>query len=110
MLDVETTSKYWKDRDKCAKKDGWDLDILDNLIDIMRTRQFTPEEVKVHKVHKLDGKNKGLWELHVINKAHDWVLKYYIKKGVLYLERTGGHDDALKAFTEIDDDNELIWL
>lgn len=108
MLEVETTSKYWKDRDTCAKKDGWNLDLLDNLVDIMRTRPFTSEEVKVHKVHKLDGKNKGLWELHVINKSHDWVLKYYIKKGVLYLERTGSHDNALRADTDID--NELIWL
>ena len=108
MLKIDASSKYFKDREKCAKKNGWNLELLDDIISIMVSRQFTPEEAKVHHPHKLDGKNKGYWELHVINKHHDWVLKYYIKNGTLYLERTGSHDDALRADVELDDN--LIWL
>ena len=108
MLKVHTSSKYLKDREKCTKKSGWDLDKLDEIVEILASRPFTQEEAKVHHPHKLDGKNKGMWELHIFNQRHDWVLKYYIKNGTLYLERTGGHDDALKADTEVD--NELIWL
>ena len=108
MLNIQVSPRYMKDRDTCSKKPGWDLDLLDDLIEIMVTRPLTPEEAKVHHPHKLDGKNRGKWELHVINRKHDWVLKYYIENGTLHLERTGSHDVALKADIEID--NELIWL
>ena len=108
MLNIHASPRYLKDREVCAKKSGWDLELLDDIIEIMVNRKFTPEEARVHHPHKLDGKNKDKWELHVINQRHNWVLKYYIKNGTLYLDRTGSHDVALKADIEVD--NELIWL
>ena len=101
MKRVEFTRKYLKGREKCKGR-GLDLSKLDSVVDILRTRQFTPDEAKVYYPHKLDGKNKDYWELHINGRSSDWVLKYqYSKdKSTLILADTGKHDDVFGA-TEI---------
>ena len=98
MKRVEFEKKYLKGRDK-SKARGCDLDKLDTIVDILRTRNFTPDEAKMYYPHKLDGKNKDWWELHIGGRSSDWVLKYkYSKdKSTLILSEVGKHDDIFGA-------------
>ena len=102
--DVETTRRFEKDRKRCEKR-GCDLRELDKVIEILRTRNFTPEEVVRYKPHYIIKQDVN--ELHLGGRKSNWVLTYKIDNGVLYLERTGTHDDCMLN-TDIPDD--LIWL
>ncbi len=94
MKQLEFTRKYLKGRDKCAGR-GLDLDRLDEVVHILQTRNFTPDEAKMYYPHKLDGKNKDYWELHIGGRSSDWVLKYQYSKDkkTLILADVGKHDD-----------------
>lgn len=94
MKRVDFEKNYLKGRDKCARR-GLDLAKLDEVVDILEKRNFTPDEAKVYYPHKLDGKNKDYWELHIGGRRSDWVLKYkYSKdKSSIILMDVGKHDD-----------------
>lgn len=94
MRHVEFERRYLKGRDKSVRR-GLDLDKLDDIITILRTRNFTPDEARIYYPHKLDGKNKDYWELHIGGRSSDWVLKYKFSKdkSVLTLADVGKHDD-----------------
>jgi mRNA interferase YafQ len=65
------------------------MDLLDEIIETLSSGKQLPVK---NNDHALQGKYKGLRECHV---APDWLLVYYIDKGVLVLTlfRTGSHCD-----------------
>lgn len=108
MRELSVSKRYMKDRDKCSRK-GYDLSKLDEIVEILKSRPLTADEVKKYKVHKLDGKHKGYTGLHIGGPSSDWVLKYQSDGKTLFLEATGKHDDVFKGASEEIPDN-LIWL
>jgi len=94
MKEIVFSKHYLKGREKCAGR-GLDLDKLDAIVEILRTRNFTPDEARTYYPHKLDGKNKDYWELHIGGRSSDWVLKYQYSKDkkALVLADVGKHDD-----------------
>lgn len=96
---IETKS-YRQDR-KRLKKQGVNLTPLYDMIQILSTRNLTPEEVETYKDHNLKGEYTGYRELHIGSKTSDWVLVYRIVGSNLELEatdlelkRTGSHSNV----------------
>lgn len=85
---VVLTSMFKKDF-KLAKKRGYDISLLNNVIDILASGQPLAEK---YKDHSLVGNYKGCRECHI---TPDWLLIYEIddNKLFLYLTRTGTHSD-----------------
>lgn len=85
---VVLTSMFKKDF-KLAKKRGYDISLLNNVIDILASGQPLAEK---YKDHSLVGNYKGYRECHI---TPDWLLIYEIddNKLFLYLTRTGTHSD-----------------
>lgn len=82
------TSMFKKDL-KSIKKRGYDISLLNNVIDILASGLTLPEK---HKDHNLIGNYKGCRECHI---TPDWLLIYEISESelILYLTRTGTHSD-----------------
>ena len=82
------TSMFKKDL-KSIKKRGYDISLLNNVIDILASGLTLPEK---HKDHNLIGNYKGCRECHI---TPDWLLIYEISENelILYLTRTGTHSD-----------------
>lgn len=80
------TSMFKKDL-KAAKKSGYDLQLLNDVVDILA--MGLPLDPK-YKDHKLSGNYQGCRECHI---TPDWLLIYEISEGelILYLTRTGTH-------------------
>ncbi len=82
------TSLFKKDL-KVIKKRGYNLSLLNNVVDMLTMGQPLPEK---YKDHNLIGNYKGCRECHI---TPDWLLIYEISEGelILYLTRTGTHSD-----------------
>lgn len=82
------TTMFKKDL-KLAKKRGYDLSLLDGVVD--RLSYGLPLDEK-YKDHDLIGNYKGCRECHILP---DWLLIYEISGDelILYLTRTGTHSD-----------------
>ena len=88
MYNVKPTSKFKKDR-KRAKKRGYDLKLLENVVETLASCKPLDEK---HNDHQLHGKMKDFRECHILP---DWLLVYCIEKDilVLWLMETGTHSD-----------------
>lgn len=88
MLDVFYSSKFKKDY-KLMKKQGKDMELLLDIVDILAAEK--PLESK-HKDHPLSGYYIGYRECHI---QPDWLLVYKIDGNelVLTLTRTGSHSE-----------------
>lgn len=88
MLDVFYSSKFKKDY-KLAKKQGKDVELLLDIVDILAEEK--PLEPK-YRDHALSGDYIGHRECHI---QSDWLLIYKIdgKELVLTLTRTGSHSE-----------------
>ena len=75
--------------EKTAKKRGYDLSLLDDVVDTLA--KGLPLDQK-YKDHNLIGNYKGCRECHI---TPDWLLIYEIDNNelILYLTRTGTHSD-----------------
>ena len=85
---LDPTNKYLNDL-KLAKKQGKNLDKLDEIVDILAARkQLEPK----YKDHKLNGKYQGYRECHIFP---DWLLIYKYEEDILVLTlaRTGSHSE-----------------
>ena len=73
-----------------ARKRGYDLDLLDAVVNTLAAGE--PLEPK-YKDHSLNGKYKSCRECHI---TADWLLIYEIVDDelILYLTRTGTHSDV----------------
>ena len=72
---------------KTAKKRGYDLSLLTEVLDILAAGEQLPPK---YKDHNLIGNYKGCRECHI---QPDWLLIYEVSENVLYLARTGTHSD-----------------
>lgn len=88
MLDIILSNQFKKDL-KTAKKRGYNLDLLDEVVTKLSNSQ--PLEAK-NRDHELSGIYKGFRECHI---QPDWLLVYRINNNdlILFLSRTGTHSD-----------------
>ncbi|MCX4340689.1 MAG: type II toxin-antitoxin system YafQ family toxin [Lachnospiraceae bacterium] len=89
MLKINSSGRFKKDLKLCQKR-GYDLQLLEAVIDILRIPDQLPIQ---NKDHFLKGDYSGRRECHI---APDWLLIYEIYEDVLYLERTGTHSDLFR--------------
>lgn len=82
------TSLFKKDL-KTAKKRGYDIKLLNDVVDTLSMGLPLDEK---YKDHKLIGNYQGCRECHI---TPDWLLIYEITDDelILYLTRTGTHSD-----------------
>ena len=85
---IERLSHFKKDF-KFAKKRGYDVKLLEEVIKILAKGEPLPEQ---YLDHPLKGNYKGCRECHI---TPDWLLIYEIFDDtlILYLTRTGTHSD-----------------
>lgn len=88
MLDIILSNRFKKDM-KLAIKRGYNLAILDEVINTLAKQEPLPPK---NKDHALTGDYIGFRECHI---QPDWLLVYRIDKGdlILFLTRTGTHSD-----------------
>lgn len=88
MLQLVTTSKFRKDY-KRIKKRGYDLSLLENVLDTLLREETLDQK---YKDHALTGNYIGFRECHI---QSDWLLIYVINESELILtaSRTGTHAD-----------------
>ena len=91
IYQLKKTSQF-KASVKLAKKRGLNIDLLEDIIEKLRTD--TPLGVK-HKNHQLSGQFKDIWECHI---QPDWLLLYLKEENnlVMTLVDTGTHSDIFK--------------
>ncbi len=87
-LRLVATSQFRRDYKK-AKKRGFDMGTLEEVIDRLRAEEPLEER---HRDHALSGDYIGFRECHI---RPDWLLVYAVDKDavVLTASRTGTHSD-----------------
>lgn len=88
MLDIVLSNRFKKDL-KLAAKRGYDLDLLDEIVDKLARREPLPDK---NRDHGLTGDYIGFRECHI---QPDWLLVYRVDEDALFLflSRTGTHSD-----------------
>ncbi|MCD8363014.1 MAG: type II toxin-antitoxin system YafQ family toxin [Lachnospiraceae bacterium] len=86
MLKLNASTKFKKDYKLCKKR-GYNLDLLQAIIDTLRIPEPLPDK---NREHMLTGNYTGCRECHVLP---DWLLIYRVDGEELYLVRTGSHSD-----------------
>lgn len=91
MLELKTTSQFKKDY-KRIKKRGYNLELLDEIIDVLLAEKELDEK---YKNHQLIGNYQGFFECHI---ESDWLLIYALnqKSLILTAARTGTHADLFR--------------
>ncbi|MGI6327167.1 MAG: type II toxin-antitoxin system YafQ family toxin [Saccharofermentanales bacterium] len=91
MLELITTTAFRKDY-KRAKKRGYDMSLLEAVIDKLLREETLDEH---HRDHPLSGNYAGFRECHILP---DWLLIYALNKSqmILIASRTGTHSDLFK--------------
>lgn len=85
---IEISSKFKKDY-KLAKKRGYNMTLLQEVVDLLASGETLPDK---YRDHSLTGDYNGYRECHVLP---DWLLIYRIEDDLLILglTRTGTHSD-----------------
>ena len=86
MLQVSFTSQFKKDYKLCKKR-GYNMELIQSVIDILAMPEALPEKNRGHGL-KRNKENKR--ECHILS---DWLLVYRIEGSELVLYRTGTHSD-----------------
>lgn len=88
MLDIVLSNQFRKDL-KLASKRGYDLDLLNEVVDKIAAGTALPVK---NRDHELTGNYIGFRECHI---QPDWLLVYKIDNNelILFLSRTGTHSD-----------------
>ena len=88
MLDIILSNQFKKDL-KSAQKRGYNLELLNTVVETLANCQ--PLEEK-YRDHYLSGKYAGFRECHI---QPDWLLVYRADESelILFLSRTGTHSD-----------------
>ena len=88
MLTIRYESTFKKDFKRILKR-GYDIRLLEEVINILASGKSLPER---YKDHNLIGDYKDCRECHI---TPDWLLIYKIDNNelILYLTRTGTHSD-----------------
>ena len=87
-LDIVLSNRFKKDLKLIAKR-GYDLNLLDSVVEKLASK--LPLEEK-HRDHSLTGNYVGFRECHILP---DWLLVYRVDETevILFLSRTGTHSD-----------------
>ncbi|MCD8364418.1 MAG: type II toxin-antitoxin system YafQ family toxin [Clostridiales bacterium] len=88
MLNLNSSTKFKKDYKQCMKR-GYNLGLLQTVIDTLRIPEQLPQK---NRDHSLVGNYAGCRECHILP---DWLLIYQVEGDDLYLIRTGTHSDLL---------------
>ena len=85
---IVQTGRFKKDL-KIARKRGYDLSLIGNVVDLLASGCELPDK---YEDHHLSGNYKDCRECHI---TPDWLLIYEVSEGelILYLTRTGTHSD-----------------
>ena len=88
MLALKTTGQFRKDL-KLAKKRGYKLELLEEVLEILQNEEALPAKFKDHP---LIGQYAGFRECHI---QPDWLLIYIVDNNQLVLTtvRTGTQSD-----------------
>ena len=88
MLTISYSSRFKKDF-KVIKKRGYDIALLEEVLEILCAEQVLPQK---YRDHALTGNFIGHRECHI---TPDWLLIYKIENHelLLSLTRTGTHSD-----------------
>jgi mRNA interferase YafQ len=88
MYKVEYTNRFKKDVRRAVKR-GYDLSLLEKIIDLLQGTGKLPEQ---YKTHLLSGKYIGMLECHI---KPDWLLVWEKNddKLTLLFMATGTHSD-----------------
>ena len=88
MLEIVLSGRFKKDY-KLLHKRGYNLSLLENVVNLLASGEPLPAK---YKDHQLIGDYAGCRECHI---TPDWLLIYEIIENelVLYLTRTGSHSD-----------------
>lgn len=86
MLEIRYSTKFKKDFKLCTRR-GYDMELLQSIIDTLRIPAPLQEK---NKDHTLTGDWVGYQECHVLP---DWLLIYRVVGDELQLARTGTHSD-----------------
>ncbi len=78
MYKIEVTNRF-KQSLKRLQKNGFDLSLINNVIDMLANGKSLPEK---YKNHPLKGKYKGYYDCHILP---DLILIYKIEKEKLIL-------------------------
>ena len=88
MLTIKYETTFKKDFKRIIKR-GYNIRLLEDVIEILASGQMLPEK---YKDHNLTGNYYDCRECHI---TPDWLLIYKINNNelILYLTRTGTHSD-----------------
>lgn len=86
MLEIRYSTKFKKDFKLCTRR-GYDMELLQSIIDTLRVPAPLQEK---NKDHTLTGDWVGYQECHILP---DWLLIYRVVGDELQLARTGTHSD-----------------
>ena len=88
MLTIKYETTFKKDFKRVVKR-GYNIKLLEDVIEILANEQVMPQK---YKDHSLSGKYADFRECHI---TPDWLLVYKIDNNelILYLTRTGTHSD-----------------
>ena len=88
MLEIVLSNRFKKDL-KMAKKRGYNLDLLNDVVEKLARQEPLP---KKNRDHSLTGDFIGFREYHI---QPDWLLVYRVNDEdlILFLTRTGTHSD-----------------
>ena len=88
MYSIIATNQFKKDVRKCRKR-GYDLSLLEQVIDLLQKTGTLPQ---LYKPHKLSGDYENCWECHI---KSDWLLvwKQNDTELILLFIATGSHAD-----------------
>lgn len=86
--ELEYANSFKKDLKTCKKR-GYNLTLLQEVIDLLQTTGTLPER---YRPHKLSGSYEGLWECHI---KGDWLLIWQQNDTelILIMTDTGTHAD-----------------
>ena len=88
MLTIKYQAAFKKDYKRIVKR-GYDMRLLDKVIELLANQKPLPEK---NRDHQLSGDYAGCRECHI---TPDWLLIYEVadEELILYLTRTGSHSD-----------------
>ena len=96
-LHADFSPAFNRDLKKKAKRRGWNLDQLQEVIELVI--ENSPESLATlrqrHNMHALSGDWRGSRECHVAN-AGDWLVIWADDGITAYFQRTGSHDELFR--------------
>ena len=88
MYSIDYTNRFKKDLKRCQKR-GLDLQLIHDVIVLLKTTGTLPMS---YRPHKLSGNRDGQWECHI---EPDWLMTWQqndMELTLLFLQ-TGTHSD-----------------